>query len=96
VTPGPGARTHLDDGRPLGIARALPVELERLTDAERALAEGGEPGTLLRTEGSLVVRAGEGALEVLELTPAGKRTMPAAAWLRGARLAEGAVLGGAP
>ncbi|MDP6408105.1 MAG: methionyl-tRNA formyltransferase [Planctomycetota bacterium] len=94
VTPWPGARTRLPDGRPLGLARPRPVTREQLSAAERALAAESPPGTLLRCTGSLIVHTGEGALEVRELTPAGKRTMPAEAWLRGARLAAGALLGG--
>jgi methionyl-tRNA formyltransferase len=91
VTPWPGARTSLPDGRALGIARARALDEVRLTDPERLACRG----SVLRAGESLVVRAGEGALEVSEVTPAGKRTMAAADWLRGARLAGDAALGGA-
>ena len=40
-----------------------------------------------------VVAAGEGALELLEVQPEGKRPMPASAWLAGARPAPGERLG---
>lgn len=47
----------------------------------------GAPGSLL-TPGNrkkLIVACGKGALELLTLTPAGKKTMPAAAFLNGVR-----------
>jgi methionyl-tRNA formyltransferase len=40
-----------------------------------------------------VMPAGEGALELLEVQPEGKRPMPAAAWLAGARPSPGERLG---
>jgi methionyl-tRNA formyltransferase len=46
------------------------------------------------TEGRLLVATGDGALEVLELQPAGKRRMAAADWLRGAAIRPGDVLVG--
>ncbi|MWC26717.1 methionyl-tRNA formyltransferase [Paenibacillus sp. MMS18-CY102] len=53
------------------------------------------PGTVLSAspEG-IAVQAGEGALLLLDIQPAGKRAMPAADWLKGARLEAGAQFGG--
>jgi methionyl-tRNA formyltransferase len=49
-----------------------------------------EPGTVLTADGHrLVVRTGEGAVEILELRPEGKRAMTAAEFLRGHRLEPG-------
>jgi methionyl-tRNA formyltransferase len=84
MTPWPGARTQLGDGRELTLL------------AVRALEGSGAPGRVLEAAPRLVVGCGEGALELLELAPAGKRAMSAAEWLRGARLALRDRLGGAP
>ncbi|NKX43022.1 methionyl-tRNA formyltransferase [Roseicyclus persicicus] len=55
------------------------------------LAEGaGAPGTVLA---GLTVACGQGAVEITEVQPEGKPRMPAEAYLRGARLAPGTVLG---
>jgi methionyl-tRNA formyltransferase len=56
-------------------------------------AIGAEPGEILAvtTEG-LLVQAGEGAVLVGEVQPAGKRRMPAAAFARGARWESGTIL----
>lgn len=53
-------------------------------------AGSGAAGELLEVAGGGVsVACGEGAIRLLELRPAGKRTMPADAWARGARLRPG-------
>jgi methionyl-tRNA formyltransferase len=83
MTPWPGARTQTSDGRELTLL------------AVRALEGPGAPGSVLEAGPRLVVGCGAGALELLELAPAGKRAMSAAEWLRGARLALGDRLGGA-
>ncbi|MEN6640807.1 MAG: methionyl-tRNA formyltransferase [Armatimonadia bacterium] len=82
VSPWPGAVTAWR-GRRLLVRRARVAE----TDKE------GLPGHVIElpAEASrgLVVATGAGALEVLEVQPAGKQPMPAADWLRGARLTLG-------
>lgn len=45
----------------------------------------GVPGEISVIDGRLLVSTGKGGLELLEIQPAGKRPMEAAAWLRGAR-----------
>jgi methionyl-tRNA formyltransferase len=47
----------------------------------RVVDGGGAPGELRRATAA----AGEGALELVEVQPEGKRPMPASAWLAGAR-----------
>jgi methionyl-tRNA formyltransferase len=87
VTPWPGARTHLPDGRALLVRRAAV--------GERAVA--GAPGTLDPAgllEGRLCVATGAGSLELLAVQPEGRRELGAAEFLRGTRLAAGARLGG--
>lgn len=45
----------------------------------------GVPGEISVIDGRLLVSTGKGGLELLEIQPAGRRPMEAAAWLRGAR-----------
>jgi methionyl-tRNA formyltransferase len=73
LAPQPGARA-LFRGRTLKIMRATVSE------------GGGVPGAVLSVgpEG-IVVAAGEGSVLLLEVTPEGKRRMPAAGFARGAR-----------
>ncbi|QDU64953.1 methionyl-tRNA formyltransferase [Engelhardtia mirabilis] len=78
MNPRPGARTTLADGRVLGVKRAAVVG-----------GSSGAPGTpdpAALDQGRLVIHAGRGALELLEVQPAGKRPMLAADFLRGARI----------
>jgi methionyl-tRNA formyltransferase len=83
--PWPVAYT-LRDGAPLKVWRA----------AARAVDGPGTPGVVREGDrGRLVVDAGEGAVELLEVQPASGRRMPAADYLRGHPLAPGAVLGAA-
>lgn len=51
------------------------------------------PGAILEAADRLLIQTGENAIEILELQPAGKRSMPAAEFLRGYRLAVGDVFG---
>jgi len=52
------------------------------------------PGTIRAEAGRLLVAAGDGWLELLEVQPAGRKAMPAAEWLKGTRLPSGAAFGG--
>jgi methionyl-tRNA formyltransferase len=57
------------------------------------IAEGrGEPGEVLEAGPALVVACGEGAVQVAEVQPAGRRRLAAAEWLRGRPLGAGARL----
>jgi methionyl-tRNA formyltransferase len=47
------------------------------------------PGTVLQSDTRLFIATADHPLEVLELQPAGKRSMPAADFLRGHRLSPG-------
>jgi methionyl-tRNA formyltransferase len=71
LSPHIGARAALDE-RPVVVWRS------------RALESGPAPGAVA-AEGGLVVGCGQGALELLELQPAGGRRMSAAELLRGLR-----------
>jgi len=71
-----GAQVKLPDGSPLRVERAAyggpPPELA--------------PGTLYAAEGRLFLALGDGALELLEVRPAGGRSMSGEAYLRGHQL----------
>jgi methionyl-tRNA formyltransferase len=95
------AELHLDWSRPavelhrlvrLGRAwttvRGRRLEVVRARVAPRPPSPGS-PGQL---EG-LGVATGDGALELVAVKPEGRGVVPADSWLRGARLAEGEVLG---
>ena len=78
LTPHIGAYVELpgDDGDRLGVRRA----------ALAAGVDDVEPGELEERDSKLLYGASTGALELLEVQPAGKRPMDAAAWLRGKRV----------
>ena len=57
----------------------------------RVTAGSGAPGTLLCAD-PVTVACGEGALQLVTVQPEGKPRMAAEAWLRGARLPQGARL----
>jgi methionyl-tRNA formyltransferase len=80
--PWPGAFTTWQ-GQPLKIRTAR-------VDADWNGAE--EPGTILDRP-TLHVATGSGALDLVEIQPAGKRMMPAQDWLRGQRGLVGQRLG---
>lgn len=72
------------DGVPLKIWRTV----------ARPIGGAGAPGTVREAEGDkLIVFAGEGAVELLEVQPASGRRMSAADYLRGHPLPPGTVLG---
>jgi methionyl-tRNA formyltransferase len=71
---------------------ALARKRERLKVLRSTLADGaGAPGTLL--DDTLTIACGEGAVRLTKVQRAGKKPMSAAEFLRGAKLATGAVLG---
>ena len=73
---------------PTGGKEPLRLVVDRV-----ALAEGsGAPGEVLEADKRLIVTASEGALELLQVQPAGKRLMTAEEWLRGAKLKQGVKL----
>jgi methionyl-tRNA formyltransferase len=83
-TPAPGAWTTLPDGSRLGLG---PVRLRTdVTDLR--------PGELRATKRDVLVGTATHAVELVDVSPVGKRQLVAADWARGARLPEGTVLGG--
>ena len=66
----------------------------RLVIDRVALADGsGAPGEVLAADKRLVIATGDGALELLDVQPAGKRRMTAGDWLLGAKIEAGVALG---
>ncbi|TWT96842.1 Methionyl-tRNA formyltransferase [Botrimarina colliarenosi] len=66
----------------------------RLVIDRVAVAEGaGTPGEVLTADKRLVIATGDGAIEILDVQPAGKRRMAAGDWLLGAKLSPGLNLG---
>lgn len=53
----------------------------------------GKPGEVLVADKRLVLATGDGAVELLEVQPAGKRRMAAEEWLRGTAVETGTLLG---
>jgi len=76
LTPHIGAYVELADGDRLGVRRA----------ALAAGVDDVDPGALEQRDSKLLYGASPGALELLEVQPAGKRAMDSAAWLRGKRV----------
>jgi methionyl-tRNA formyltransferase len=86
LSPMAGAFTLLS-GEPFKVWGCKPVE-----DGGKA---GTLPGTVIKTDATgILVQTGEGALLLTAIQPAGKKAMPAAEWLKGARLPAGTMLGG--
>jgi methionyl-tRNA formyltransferase len=79
LRPWPRAFTywHRPSGEPLRL------NIDRVKPA--SVAVGLTPGTIGQTTDKLVLMTGDGGLEVLELQPAGKRSMPTSDFLRGYR-----------
>jgi methionyl-tRNA formyltransferase len=73
LTPHLGTYVELDGGERLGVRRAA------LAPGENGIA----PGTLAVRDSRLLYGAAQGALELLEVHPAGKKAMAAADWIRG-------------
>jgi methionyl-tRNA formyltransferase len=80
-TPEPGAWTTLPDGSRIGLGPVV------VTDETVA------PGLVVVRRRDVLVGTATSAVRLGDVTPPGKRTMPAADWARGARLGEGTLLG---
>lgn len=87
-TPAPGAWTTLPDGARLGIGPVTVV------DDEQTPAGALVPGEIAVTKTSVRVGTATAAVELGEVTPAGKKVMRASDWARGARLDASTRLGG--
>ncbi|ROS67142.1 methionyl-tRNA formyltransferase [Curtobacterium sp. PhB172] len=86
VTPEPGAYAHL------GETRVKLLRSNRLTGGPADPAPHLAPGALALHGGRLLVGTGDTPLALLEVQPAGKKAMDAAAWARGLGELDGKVL----
>jgi methionyl-tRNA formyltransferase len=85
LAPEPGATTTF---------RGEPLKVFAAAVAHDDVARDAEPGELMTADGrGVLVRAGGGGVRLLEVGPAGRRRMAAAAWARGARFVPGERLG---
>lgn len=88
-----GARLHTTDGESLGVLRARAIaEPEPAAGADGqapaagsplAASSGPAPGVIEAIDGRLLYGTAQGALELLEVHPAGKRPMDGGSYLRG-------------
>lgn len=79
LSPWPGASAVLPDNSTLKVRRARILD-ERVTSCE--------VGRVAWMDKRVVVSCGMGQIELVEVQPAGKRTMPAVDWFRGQRVDE--------
>ena len=85
-TPAPGAWTTLPGGSRLKLGPVLPrPDVADLAPAEARI-----------TRREVLVGTGTHAVQLGQMAPAGRRMMSASDWARGARLDDGALLGGDP
>lgn len=92
LQPWPRAYTFVP--QPKGEALRLVIDKVEVTEStEDTPLEAGQPGAVLVADKRLIIATGDGALEILEVQPAGKRRMAAGDWLLGAKLEAGSVLG---
>ena len=77
TNPTPGAHTYWK-GDVFGVGRVEPAEMS---------GSDSEPGSIIESDqkDGVLVSTTDGAVRLLEVQPAGKRAMNAAAWARGAR-----------
>lgn len=85
MSPWPGVHTFFPEKEHRKMLKLLTV---------KAIPGGaGSPGQVLIAKDRLVVAAGDGSVELLDVQPEGKRPMPAEEFLRGHQIAEGIILG---
>jgi methionyl-tRNA formyltransferase len=84
LAPRPGAATTLRGDRVKVLAAAI----------DHQQGSDGPPGTVVAAdERGVLVRAGGGGVRLVEVAPAGRKRMDAAAWARGVRFTAGERLG---
>jgi methionyl-tRNA formyltransferase len=79
LDPKPGAWTMLD-GREVKLFGPQPAD---------AGQSGAQPGEILATDPAFIVASGSGALQFLDVQPAGRTRMAASAWIRGRSVRAG-------
>ena len=66
-----------------------------LAEITAVTCEAAAPGTVLPSETGLLIATGDGAVQVHQIQPAGKKLMPIDAFLRGYRVQPGETFGDA-
>jgi methionyl-tRNA formyltransferase len=90
VRPWPRAYTYWQRANAGDGVPPLRLNIDRVSViGEAASAAGTAPGTIVCADKQLLVATGDGTVEVAQLQPAGKRSMPAADFLRGHAVAVG-------
>lgn len=70
------------------VAEESETDKSDSTDQSEKCGHTPLPGTIILSGKKLLVACGEGAIEILQLQPAGKKAMDTRSWLNGARLSE--------
>jgi methionyl-tRNA formyltransferase len=91
LRPWPRAYTFLH--RSGGETMRLNIDRVATLSATAPTGETSSPGTIVASSGSLLIATGAGTIEIIELQPAGKRSMPAAEFIRGYRPHTGDLFG---
>jgi methionyl-tRNA formyltransferase len=97
--PAAGVHNHIRGLHPWPLASTMLGDTRLLLrrSAMATSAPSGAPGTVIAITGdAMTVACGDGAVDVLEVQPEGRRPMPASAFLRGQRLGVGAALNVSP
>lgn len=82
LSPYPAAWTTLE-GKMLKV---LAARINTCDSTSAQTSANSCPGRFIVAQNRMIVKCGEGEIELLEVQPQGKRRMPVADWLRGARL----------
>lgn len=80
LDPWPRAFTHWHRA---GAGEPLRLILHRVQALDATPAGVSPPGTVIGSQSQLIIAAGQGAIEILQLQPSGKRVMAAGEFLRG-------------
>jgi methionyl-tRNA formyltransferase len=73
----------------VGMVDSEDMQLQQALEAQSVVAEDLQTGQVVVSKKHVWVRAGDGFVEIMRITPPGKRPMAAADWARGAHLAAG-------
>jgi methionyl-tRNA formyltransferase len=84
LTPWPGAWCRF-----FHHERAVRVTLLTVRPVEQGVPEDAKPGTVVGTDGEILVRTGEGAVAIERLKPAGSRAMSAEDFIHGYHVSPG-------
>ena len=85
----PGAYTFYNDKK-LKVLSALPVEPELV---EFSINENPRPGTVINVKKKLWVSCSDGAIEITQVQPEGKKVMDGKSYINGCRLQKGVLFG---